>query len=534
MTRNRARLGTLIAGSMLVLFTVLAIVYPRTQQYPYVQVEVPGGLTLATLLDGQVTAGHCAYAVDNLVSAVLSICPQCQVVKQVCVARLSPEQLELLSEKPIKKFSTRMPTGVTVFQSENPELARLTCEESERRTLTSRWAVKCIPPETARPHSQAWMSGSVGPSNVMGLGLLLIALMASSFVCWIIVRFQHLHGHFSHDQVDGGPQKFHVVPTPRVGGVAVMAGMMAVGAVILILQPWYRINAGDYGLLLVASLPAFLGGLVEDVTKRVGVLDRLFLTMASGALAAWLMGATLDRVDMPGLDQAMVWLPFAILFTAFAVGGMANAINIIDGYNGIAAGYAAIALASFAWVSAASGDVLVFKISLTLMGALLGFLLWNWPRGRIFLGDGGAYLLGFLVAEISVLLLVRNPEISPWYPLLLMIYPVFETLFSVYRRTFSRGRSPGHPDALHLHQLIYSRLVRLRAGGLTTGQMRVRNNRVAAYCWATAIVLAAMGSVYRNETEILMTIAALFVLGYVWLYRRIAKWKAPRWMIRTY
>ena len=533
-SEKTSRLITVIACLMLVLFAGLAVLQPRTPQYPNLKFEVLGGISLSMLMDGQATAGNCQYTAASLEANILSACTQCRTVSRECVSRLSPEQHKVLSEASLEDYSARMPNGVVVYQARDTRLARLACEESERQLAGSRTPVTCHAPGEDRPVVQPGISTLPGINAFATASLFAGAFLSSWFVCWLIVRFQHLHGRYSNDLIDGGPQRFHAVPTPRVGGLAVLAGMLATGAIILILQPWFRVSAGDFGLFLIAGMPAFLGGLTEDVTKRVGVLDRLLLTMVSGALAAWLIGGILDHLNLPGLDNALVWLPFAILFTAFAVGGIANAINIIDGYNGIAAGYSVIVLASFAWVSADTNDLLIFRISSTLIAALLGFLAWNWPRGRIFLGDGGAYLLGFLLAEISVLLVVRNPDVSPWYPLVLLVYPIFETLFSVYRRIFKRGRSPGRPDALHLHQLIYFRLVRLQSGGVTHQQITRRNNRVAAYIWATAIVLAVSGAIYNGETVALVTIAALFVLVYVWLYHRIVKWRSPRWMMRSH
>src|SRR5258707_10042434 len=99
-----------------------------------------------------------------------------------------------------------------------------------------------------------------------------------------------------------------------------------------------------------------------------------------------------------------------------------------------------------------------------MLGAGLEFMAWNYPKGKIFLGDGGAYLLGFWLAELAVLLVARNPDVSPWFPLLLLVYPIFETLFSIYRRCFLHGRSSGDADALHFHQLIYKRLARIDVG----------------------------------------------------------------------
>lgn len=133
--------------------------------------------------------------------------------------------------------------------------------------------------------------------------------------------------------------------------------------------------------------------------------------------------------------------------TALAVAGLANAINIIDGFNGLAAIVATMMFLSLALVAFHVGDVFVLSCALVMAGAILGFFLWNFPGGHIFLGDGGAYLIGFMLGELAVLLTMRHTEVSAWYPVLMFIYPIFETLFSIYRKQFLRGISPGYQMA---------------------------------------------------------------------------------------
>jgi len=250
----------------------------------------------------------------------------------------------------------------------------------------------------------------------------------------------------------------------------------------------------------------------------VGTLTRLLLTMLAAAFGVWLLGAVIPRLEIPGFDTLLKWAPFAIAFTMFAVGGVANAINIIDGYNGLAAGHAVIVLAAMAWVSALVGDDFLFTSALAMIGALLGFLIWNYPKGKIFLGDGGAYLLGFWLAELSVLLVVRHPEVSPWFPMLLLVYPIFETLFSMYRRKFIQGQSPGQPDRMHLHQVIYMRLGRARADASDPASITRLNSRVAPYGWLLTLCCVVPALLFWGETQWLVVASLLFCAVYVTLY----------------
>ena len=289
--------------------------------------------------------------------------------------------------------------------------------------------------------------------------------------------------------------------------------------------------AREFGFLLLAGAPAFVGGIVEDITKKVGVLERLLLTILSGTIAAWLLVAVLNRIDVPGLDQALMWLPFAVVLTSFCIGGIANAINVIDGYNGLVGGFSLLVLAALGYVAVQVGDQLVLTSSIAMAGALLGFSIWNYPRGKMFLGDGGAYFLGFWLGELSVLLVARNPEVSPWFPVALLSYPIYEIFFSIYRKKFLRGHSPGKPDGLHLQMLIYKRIVRFFVLSRDPALRTVRNSLVAPYIWIVSIFFFTPALFFWNQTRWLAALTLIFCVGYTWLYWRMVKWKTPRWLM---
>jgi UDP-N-acetylmuramyl pentapeptide phosphotransferase/UDP-N-acetylglucosamine-1-phosphate transferase len=350
-----------------------------------------------------------------------------------------------------------------------------------------------------------------------------LAFLVSAVATLLIIRYQHLHGHFSGDHDNGGVQKFHVGSVPRIGGMGIALGLVAVA---LLLHFRGQGVGQSFALLLLASMPAFLGGLVEDFTKRVGVLPRLLLTMCAALLGFWLLGALLYRSDVEWVDAFLAISGMGILVTAMTVAGVANAINIIDGFNGLASMVSVMILGALGYVSFVLGDHLLWNVCIGSIGAIFGFFVWNYPRGLIFLGDGGAYLIGFLIGEVAVLLVARHTEVSPWFPLLLVIYPVFETLFSVYRRKVLQGVSPGQPDGLHLHTLIYRRMVRWATG--ENPAIRARQNAATSpYLWllCSASVLPAL--LFWRNTPALMACVVGFMVLYVWLYWRIVRFRAP-------
>jgi UDP-N-acetylmuramyl pentapeptide phosphotransferase/UDP-N-acetylglucosamine-1-phosphate transferase len=328
------------------------------------------------------------------------------------------------------------------------------------------------------------------------------------------------------DEAGGECRKVHVVSTSRVGGIAVAAGI----AVGMLTECVLAGHATKCLLLLLCAVPAFGWGLIEDLFKRGAVFVRLALTAVSAILAFVLLDARITQLDVPGLDWLLLFQVIAFVFTVFAVTGVAHAMNVIDGLNGlsgITAFLASVGLAVVAWIT---NDSLVLSGSVVVAASVLGFLLVNFPRGRIFLGDGGAYLIGMMLAVLSVLLVQRNSEVSPWFPLLLFAYPVWETLFSMYRRRM-RGRSTGEADALHLHTLVYRRLMRWHGFGAQPSEYVARNSLASMFLWILPLGCFAIALLNWNKSAPLQTGAALFAVLYIAFYRAIVQFRVPSWMV---
>jgi len=355
-----------------------------------------------------------------------------------------------------------------------------------------------------------------------------IGFVISFCITMLVVRYAHLHSHLSGDADLSGAQKFHTKPVPRIGGSGIAVALVLNG-IALWMASAYQFQ--EYAMLIGASVPAFLGGFIEDLTKRVSARDRLIATIVAALLAVWLLNARITHIDIPGFGSLVVPYFISILLTALAVAGLANAINIIDGFNGLAAIVATMMFLSLALVAFHVGDVFVLSCALVMAGAILGFFLWNFPGGHIFLGDGGAYLIGFMLGELAVLLTMRHVDVSAWYPVLMFIYPIFETLFSIYRKQFLRGISPGIPDGIHLHMLIYKRLMRWVVGSQEERHRLRRNSFTSPYLWLLSLVAVLPATLFWNRNGWLIAFVVVFVSTYVWLYWSIVRFRVPRWMI---
>jgi UDP-N-acetylmuramyl pentapeptide phosphotransferase/UDP-N-acetylglucosamine-1-phosphate transferase len=346
---------------------------------------------------------------------------------------------------------------------------------------------------------------------------LLSGLIVSAGACVLIIATARWHGAKTMDTVDG-VQKFHVSPTPRVGGVGVYLGLVAV---------WLASKGpvDVLGLMLIAGIPAFVFGIAEDITKRVGVKERLTATILSGLVAWFLTGISLTSVGVWGLDGLLAWAPFSVAFTVIAVAALTNAVNIVDGFNGLASGTTAIAFSALGFVGYQFGDHQLAFVCAAAIGCILGFMTVNFPLGRLFLGDGGAYLIGFLLAWVAVMLPVRNPGVSPWASLLACSYPVIEVLFSVWRKQFRQGHHPGQPDRVHLHMLIYQRVAHRVVSGL--GDLG-RNSMTSMILWPFSIAGAVAAAMWPRDQLVLMGALLFLCVGYYLVYLRLTQF---RWCV---
>lgn len=356
----------------------------------------------------------------------------------------------------------------------------------------------------------------------------LISFVLSATLTLLVVRLLRHRGSATKDHDLSGPQKVHAKTVPRVGGVGVVGALVVLAIAASFLTPAY---AHDLTLLLACGMPVFAMGLLEDLTKRVPPASRLGAAAVSALLAAFLLGTVIDRTDIWGLDLIASTAAGAVALAVLAVAGISNAINIIDGFNGLASMCAEMIFLALAYVAFQVGDTLVFALAMAGAGAVLGFFIWNYPAGLIFLGDGGAYFIGFLVSEVALLLLVRNPQVSPLFPLLACIYPVFETVFSMYRRKVIRGRPMGMPDGLHLHSLVYRRMLRWAIGREDAAALMRRNSRTAPYLWLLSMFAVVPAVLFWDDSRVLGMCIVLFALAYVVLYGKIIRFKVPGWMV---
>ncbi len=294
------------------------------------------------------------------------------------------------------------------------------------------------------------------------------ALFFVSFILCLVIILASSYGFSRRAAVDEvAVQSAHTGFVPRVGGLAIYISILGLIPLLsfgfIPLSVVFELNAGELSWLILSAVPVFSIGLAEDLGYSMSPRIRLVASVISSLLALAVFRVWLSNLGVIGLDALLMFLPFAFFFTIFATVGVVNAFNLIDGLNGLSS-YVAISIAVSLSIVAFQVGHTQFVIFLTLIVApVLGFMILNFPFGKIFLGDGGAYALGHILVWSAILLINHATEVSPFAILLIFFWPVADTGLAIWRR-WRLGNPADRPDRLHFHQLAM-RFIEIRFFG---------------------------------------------------------------------
>jgi UDP-GlcNAc:undecaprenyl-phosphate GlcNAc-1-phosphate transferase len=288
------------------------------------------------------------------------------------------------------------------------------------------------------------------------LTLFLLSLASSLFATPVIRRLAQRHGWLD---VPTDGRRVHAVPIPRLGGVAVFASVMLALAVLPFVDNLVtRQLAGQWQgvvAVLASSTLVFLFGVYDDLAGTSAKWK--FVAQGTAAVLLYYLGGRVDAVTIPfvGSFELPPVLGFGV--TLLWVVGISNAFNLIDGLDGLATGASLFAALVMLGVSLVNGRVLVTVVSIALVGALIGFLRYNFNPASIFLGDSGALFIGFLLAALSVTGTQKaSTAVAMAIPLMAFALPVIDTGFSIARR-FVSGKPLFEGDREHIHHKLLER-----------------------------------------------------------------------------
>lgn len=350
-----------------------------------------------------------------------------------------------------------------------------------------------------------WTSG-------LHIGLQEVASFAMvTFGCLVIRNFQHAPINVRSRLDLQQSHSTHDVPTPRLGGMAIFL------SVVLTTAFFEGYFGGRYAQLIISAVPLIMVAMWEDAVRQTSAPVRLAATVVSALLAIGALQSWLPRLDIAALDPWMAG-GFGIFMTVLYIAATVNAFNMVDGLNGLCAGIAFFALIAFNIIAAQAGFGFMTHTTMVLAAAVAAFLLFNFPFARVFLGDTGAYVLGFILAWFSVSLTRRFPEVSPWALFMVLAYPLSELCFTFIRRV-AAGVSPFAPDQGHFHHLV---LMNVQVSGWCPRGSRLCNPMATLFILPLAVAPMLYAIVYFDDPAGLMTGVIVYAVLFVTAYRALA------------
>jgi len=327
-----------------------------------------------------------------------------------------------------------------------------------------------------------------------------------AFAVALFLIFLSRKKNFGHDYISGD-QKFHINPTPRTGGIAILLGFM----ISIFFGKHEVINS-----FLIPSIILMTASVYEDVYSSVKPIYRLFFIFLSVISLVLINSLEIKSFGVSFLDYYLSTPIPNFIFTILTLSMLINAFNIIDGFNGLLSGFSIIILASIAYLSFSLGEALVYDLSVTLLLAVIGFFILNFPYGKIFLGDSGAYFLGMIIGFLLITI-SRNPEVSTWFALAVVIYPVYEIFFSIVRKKLFFNSPATQPDSFHLHMLVHKNLI----------NCKLFNNKIfcnsftSIIIWILSLFSIIPSLLWYDNSLVLFIVCLIFMVIYTVLYLKL-------------
>ena len=303
-------------------------------------------------------------------------------------------------------------------------------------------------------------------------------------------------------------RKVHRKPTPRLGGVAIWASVLLGFIILVLIKSDYPYENSLFGILTGGSL-MFLLGFIDDLYD-LSPGFKLFIQIGAATLAFFL-GVKIEILSNPFggvVTLGVLAFPITVLWLV----GIANAVNFIDGVDGLAGGVIAITSITLGVVAIYSNQPVGALIAFLLAGSIMGFLVFNFYPAKIFMGDSGALFSGFILAALSVTGVVKSVAVSIILPVLIFTVPISDLIFSIFRRVL-KGNNPMKADKNHIHH-------KLLKSGLS------QNRTIAVLC--SLCVAGGTIATYMVGASRLYLILVVFIVLFMASFARLAKFQRYR------
>jgi len=299
-------------------------------------------------------------------------------------------------------------------------------------------------------------------------------------------------------------QKVHTGETSRLGGLIIY----------IFLWIFYFVNYYENDLfynILISSIPFFIVSTLEDLFQNTSPIFRIFSMIISCIVFFYISGINLPIIEIPLMGDILNSSPFSYIFYIFTIVIIMNGSNLIDGMNGLLTITFLFQLVSLYFLFSTHNDIEILYLLENIIYVYLIFLLFNFPFGKIFLGDFGAYFVGFIVSIFTIIFFGRYHQEYTWLAILLLFYPSMELLFSFIRKKI-HNFNPFDSDSLHIHSIIYKNFLKKN---LNTKQANYLTTIVLLPMWLipTTLIFFVINSL-PLITFSLITLSILYLLIY--------------------
>jgi UDP-GlcNAc:undecaprenyl-phosphate GlcNAc-1-phosphate transferase len=342
--------------------------------------------------------------------------------------------------------------------------------------------------------------------SLVNVCILAGAFLLSTICTWLLVRYRQAWGLDTPDQ----NRKLHATPVSRVGGLGIFITLCAG---FLVMELRFPDFLGRWAPVVISNCIIFAIGFADDL-RPLGARLKLVGQLGTATIL-YALGVSIDELSSPFGEGHFVLGWWSLPLTLLWFIAVPNIVNLIDGMDGLATGFGLFLCITLAFVGHYSGKPEVVTVSMIMGGALAGFLIFNFPPARIFLGDGGAYLLGFFIASVTVFTSSKGSVIAALLVVIVALgVPILDTLFAIIRRALM-GVPLFRADAEHIHhRLILLGFSKTRA-------------LIAIYAVCLALSLVGMSIFWSKGLSlpiagaalVLLALASARYLGYVKSWR---------------
>ena len=306
-------------------------------------------------------------------------------------------------------------------------------------------------------------------------------------------------------------QRLHQDEVPRIAGLMMY--------IFLTIAALFSIDSHFLNMILISALPIVLIGSKEDLFHNTSPKLRLIMMTISAGLLIYLLPTNLPEIDFPVINQILSIGFIKELFFIFSILVIMNGNNLIDGVNGNLALTNIIQLITVGLLAFMVGDDVIVQLSCLLLLPLIVFTLFNFPFGKIFCGDAGAYFYGFTISSIVLYLFGTHEDLLSWNAILILIYPSIELLFSFIRKMLFENKSVFTADAKHLHSLIFRYLNKQNS--------KFTNNSVVIF-YVLPIIAGPLLVYFFYEDIfailfIIYVLISLYILMYLYFLNKLSK-----------